>query len=136
MADNNTNTTKEQCCNTAVATPQDEITAPERYTTPAVDVYETEEELVIVADMPGLESDDIDLSVDKELLNLKGVPRQKVENEWQYEEFSSTSYYRQFRLGSKIDRTRIDAKYTDGVLTLKLPFAEEVKPRRIEIKGT
>lgn len=115
---------------------QEETRQAERYVTPAVDIYEEDSGLVVVADMPGLPSDAIDISTEKSLLRIKGTAPQQADRDWAYQEFAPLSYYREFRLGTKIDQQKISADYRNGVLTLKLPFAEEVKPRKVEIKVT
>jgi HSP20 family molecular chaperone IbpA len=107
---------------------------PERYVTPAVDIYEVENGLVVVADMPGLEKEDVDVATDKDILTIKGRARQAIEREWAYQEFQPTGYFREFRLGNKIDQGKINAEYSGGVLKVQLPFAEEVKPRKIDVK--
>ena len=107
---------------------------PERYVTPPVDIYETGDGLTVVADLPGVPKESIDVNVDNDVLTIKaGVPEHDVKDAY-YREFELVSYYRQFRLGEKIDRSKITAAVTNGVLKLHLPFEEEVKPRRIDVK--
>jgi HSP20 family protein len=118
-----------------VATSQEATHEPERYLSPAVDIYEKEGVgLVVLADMPGLTQDAITLSVEKDVLTIKGVVKPAVEREFVYREFEPVGYFRQFTLGNKINQTSINAEYKHGVLRLTLPFAEEVKPRQIEVK--
>ncbi len=88
----------------------------------------------MLADMPGLTQDAITLSVEKDVLTIKGVVKPAVEREFVYREFEPVGYFRQFTLGNKINQTSINAEYKHGVLRLTLPFAEEVKPRQIEVK--
>ncbi len=107
---------------------------PERYVTPPVDIYETGDGLTVVADLPGVAKDSIDVNVDNDLLTIKAAVPEHGTREASYREFELVSYYRQFRLGEKIDRSKISAAVTSGVLKLHLPFEEEVKPRRIEVK--
>ncbi len=106
---------------------------PERYVTPPVDIYETGEGLTVVADLPGVAKDGIDIDVDNDVLTIRGNVPEREHRDAVSREFELTSYYRQFRLGEKIDRARIRAAVSNGVLTLNLPFDEEVKPRRIEV---
>jgi HSP20 family protein len=106
------------------------------YFEPRVDIYETEDALVVSADLPGAQADDIQTDVRDNLLTLTAKV-QKVNGAWKplYREYETGHYARQFRLGQHIDQSRITAQLKDGVLTLTLPKAERVKPRRIEIKS-
>ncbi len=114
---------------------QESTHEPERYVAPAVDIYETDEGLHLVADMPGLDQSDINVSVEQDVLTIKGTNRWKTEGEGMLiQEFEPLGYYRQFTLGSKIDQNAIKASYRHGVLELELPFAAEAKPRQIEVK--
>ncbi|MCC6548104.1 Hsp20/alpha crystallin family protein [Candidatus Sumerlaeota bacterium] len=116
-------------------TTQESTHEPERYISPAVDIYENEASgLVVLADMPGLTNEAVSLSVEKDVLTIKGVARESVELPWVYREFTPVGYFRQFTLGKKIDQGAIKAEYKHGVLRVTLPFAEEVKPRQIEVK--
>lgn len=116
-------------------TTQESTHEPDRYITPVVDIYENEGVgLVVLADLPGLASDDVTLSVEKDVLTIKGVVRESVERPWVYREFTPVGYFRQFTLGKKIDQGAIKAEYKHGVLRVTLPFAEEAKPRQIEVK--
>lgn len=113
---------------------QEQTHEPERFRTPVVDIYEEDGGLRVIAEMPGLERDGIAVSVEKDILTLKGTsPRESVDREYAYREFAPTSYFRQFRLGNKIDQAKIGANYKHGVLDVRLPFAEETKPRQIEV---
>lgn len=113
---------------------REETRESERYVTPVVDIYEEEGGLTVVADMPGLEKDDVEISAEKNVLKIVGRARQSMERDWTYQEFVPRSYYREFRLGNKIDQGGIQAEYKNGVLNLKLPFSEEEKPRKIDVK--
>jgi HSP20 family protein len=108
----------------------------ERQITPPVDIYETENDVVLVADVPGLTKENLEIDIDNEELTIKGAFEeqdsggQKLINECIYGE-----YYRAFTLGDVIDREKISAKLDDGVLTLTLPKVERVKPRKIAIEA-
>ncbi|MCC5877709.1 MAG: Hsp20/alpha crystallin family protein [Candidatus Sumerlaeia bacterium] len=106
----------------------------ERYIAPSVDIFETAGGLTVIADMPGLDSQDIHVSTEKDVLTIKGIRRDTIERDYLYREFESQGYFRQFTLGSKINQAGIKAEYKHGVLRLTLPFAEEVKPRQIEVR--
>jgi HSP20 family protein len=106
------------------------------YFEPRVDIYETEDALVLSADLPGARAEDIQTDVRDNLLTLTAQVN-KQEESWKplYREYQTGHYMRQFRLGQHIDQSRITAQLKDGVLTLTLPKAERAKPRRIEIQA-
>ncbi|WP_321368556.1 Hsp20/alpha crystallin family protein [uncultured Desulfuromusa sp.] len=95
--------------------------------TPAVDIYETADELVLLADLPGVATQGLQLEVSRGVLTLEGEI-QAADNEKQ------RSYYRQFTLSERIDADAGDAALKDGVLTLRLPKSEAAKPRKINVK--
>jgi HSP20 family protein len=95
--------------------------------TPAVDIYETANELVLTADLPGVAKDGLQLEVSRGVLTLEGEI-QAADNQAQ------RSYYRQFTLSERIDADAGDAALKDGVLTLRLPKNEAAKPKKIEVK--
>ena len=103
---------------------------------PAVDIVEKADELLLVADVPGVLVDQIDVRYeDGELtLHAPAVVRRPAGRFW-LEEYQVGDYYRSFRIGQSIDATRINAQCVDGVLTLHLPKVESVKPRRIAVKS-
>lgn len=123
---------------TTQATPVDvqETHQPERFVAPLVDIWEKEDALVVVADMPGLTQEAITIGVEKDVLTLRGsrAATQTQGPELIWREFEPTGYFRQFRLGNRIDQARISAEYRHGVLQVVLPFAEETKPRQIAVK--
>lgn len=110
-----------------------------RTITPPVDVIENENEIVLIADMPGIEKDDLNVAVEKDMLSIGGhrdVPHPHNFN-WEDPdpEYERISYYREFRLGDDIQKERIDASYRDGVLRIALPKTEDAKPKWIKVKG-
>jgi len=104
---------------------------------PAVDVAETEREIILHAELPGLRKEDIDIQLTGDTLTLRGERQlantQRGENfhrvERQYGVFQRT-----FQIEVPIDTTKVAASYEEGVLTVRLPKQEEVKPRQIEIQ--
>jgi len=105
-----------------------------RYLVPAVDIYETSEGLTVVADVPGVSKDDLQINVEDNVLTIQGrITRARHEN-LVTEEFELLDYFRQFTLGDKVDQSRIEASLEKGVLTLKLPKAEHAMPKRIKIQ--
>jgi HSP20 family protein len=104
---------------------------------PPVDVYENDQGIIVLADMPGVPKDGLDIQVDKNVLTIKGKITGVASEEIKplYAEFNGTGYQRQFTLGRDVDIDHINAKISAGVLRLFLPRVEAVKPRRIEVKA-
>jgi len=125
---------EKQLANTETASsPSRETTrAGERYISPAVDIYETEEGLTLVADVPGLSEKSLNISIDQGILTIEGDAAAGV-GEYQYREFVMSGYWRQFQLPETLDAEKARAEVKHGVLTLHLPKAEAAKPKRISI---
>jgi HSP20 family protein len=103
---------------------------------PSVDVTEDKESVVVKAEMPGMKKDDVKISVQDNVLTLKGEKKQeKEEKEADYHriERSYGSFCRSFQLPTAVRTDRIKANYKDGVLSVTLPKTEEVKPKEIPI---
>ena len=113
---------------------REETRTHERYLTPAVDIFETEDGLTLVADLPGLGKDDLHIGIDKGVLTIEGSSKSEKGGSALFDEFSVAGYYRQFRLPDGIDPDRTQAELKDGVLTLHLVKAEAAKPKKIAIK--
>jgi HSP20 family molecular chaperone IbpA len=101
---------------------------------PYVDIFENDNEILLHADMPGVDKKDIAINVDNGKLSLSGVRRVETTGACQWEEFASVEYLRTFSVSQSIDASRIKAELNDGVLCLHLPKSEAAKPRRIEIQ--
>ena len=101
---------------------------------PAVDIYESEEALTLVADMPGVSKENLTIDLKENTLTIKGgiQPSQDL-GKVLYKEYEEGDYYRQFSLSELIDQGGITANLKDGVLTLSLPKVKPAQPRRIEI---
>jgi HSP20 family molecular chaperone IbpA len=106
----------------------------ERYTTPPVDIYETPDGLVVMADLPGVDNERLDVRVDNHVLTIRGQARHGASGEPLYREYELVNYFRQFELSDRVDQARISADLRFGVLTLTLPKAEEAKPRQIPVR--
>jgi HSP20 family protein len=105
---------------------------------PAVDVHEDVERLVLRAELPGVKREDIEVSIDANVLTLKGERKLEKEEEgrrYHRIERSYGTFVRQFQLPSNLDTAKIDAQLTDGVLTIALNKKQELKPRKIDVKG-
>ena len=105
----------------------------ERYITPPVDIYETPGDLVVMADLPGVTKDDLEVRVDNNLLTIRGHAYHRAPGTPIYQEYELMSFFRQFELSEKIDTEKITAEIKHGVLFLHLPKAAEAKPRKIEV---
>ena len=101
---------------------------------PAVDIYETDENLTLIADLPGVANQGLDIQLNKGMLTIKGHVASKKEGKLLLQEFSAADYYRQFKLSDRIDAEKITAELDSGVLKLTIPKAEAAKPRKIEIR--
>ena len=106
---------------------------------PRLDVSETENGLEIVADLPGMEKKDIQVSLEDNLLTIQGERKEEKESkEKQYHtiERRSGSFYRALRLPVEVEKDKVEAAFKDGVLTLRLPKSKEAKKKvaQIEIK--
>lgn len=106
--------------------------------TPAVDIYEVEGALVLKAELPEMQREDIDVSVENHTLTLRG--ERKLDHEIKQENFHRIeraygSFVRSFSLPNTVDAAKIAAEYKNGVLTVKLPVREEAKPRQIQIEA-
>lgn len=110
---------------------------PGRVFLPPVDIYETPDALVLVADMPGVSGDRVTLDLKDSLLIIQGeiAPPLGAGETWIRQEYATGDYYREFQLGELIDKSRIEATMNDGVLALVLPKVERAKPRKIEVKA-
>jgi HSP20 family molecular chaperone IbpA len=106
----------------------------ERYLIPAVDIYETDDGLILVADVPGLNQKGLTVRVEDDLLTIRGKIAHQNRKNPTLREFQLADYWRQFQLGDRVNPDKIDAVLASGVLTLKLPWAEKDKPRQITVK--
>jgi len=104
--------------------------------TPAVDIYDHDEEIVVVADMPGVPGDGVDIDFDRGELTIRGhVTPPDSEGEYVLEEYQVGDFVRTFTLADSIDPSGISAELKSGVLTLRLPKPSERKPRKIPVKS-
>jgi HSP20 family molecular chaperone IbpA len=113
---------------------KEDTRSQERYVTPAVDIYETLDGLVVKADLPGVTKDGLDLRVENNLLTIRGRASHCAPGEMLYREYQLANFFRQFELSDRVDQQNISAELKHGVLTLNLPKAEEAKPRKIDVR--
>ena len=114
---------------------KEEKTVPARYYMPNTDIYETDDALTVVMEIPGVQKKDMDIHIENDVLRVEGrVDFGHYEGmEPLYTEYNVGHFARAFTLSSKIDQQQISAKVEDGVLTLTLKKAREAMPRRITV---
>lgn len=112
----------------------DKGTTEDRVYIPLTDIYETEDLYSLKIEMPGVKKENLDIVIDeKELRITAKTDKTEDSDKIRYSEFSDRDFYRVFKIGYDIDRSRIDANLENGVLTLKLHKSEDVKPKKIAI---
>jgi HSP20 family molecular chaperone IbpA len=104
-----------------------------RYMAPPVDIVETEDGLTLVADVPGLDEQSLEISVDKGILTIEGKAA-FGSGELLWREYAMDGYWRQFQIPDTFDVAKARAEVRNGVLTLQLPKAETARPRKIAIE--
>jgi HSP20 family protein len=119
---------------------KDAVAAPEQTKTgpvfaPAVDIFESVGELTLLADMPGVKAKDLTIDMRDNVLTLSATveTREGAQEMDILREYYTGNYYRQFTLSEMIDQSKIEADLKDGVLRLKMPKVEPVKPRKITV---
>jgi HSP20 family protein len=120
-----------------VTTPAEQ-TRPGLVFTPAVDIFETEKEITLLADMPGVQAKDLNIDLHENVLSLDGDVKspEGTDEVDVIREYHTGKYYRQFNLSQVIDQAKIDAELKDGVLRLRLPKVEAATPRKIAVKSS
>lgn len=134
VAENTVATPTEQNGTLAHQNGQETTRNRERFVAPPVDIYETENGLTVLADLPGVSKENLDIQVKDDLLTIQARTTQNTPGEPVRREFELVNFFRQFRLAETVDVNRIQAELKHGVLTLNLPKAEAAKPKRIEVQ--
>jgi len=108
------------------------------YFTPLVDIVESAEEFLFLADLPGVKAGDVDVSFDNGVLTIEGKvqPRQPAGQSYSWQEYGVGHFYRQFSLSTPVNVDGIRAELKNGVLELHVPKAESAKTRRVQIQTT
>jgi HSP20 family molecular chaperone IbpA len=103
---------------------------------PPVDICENSDGVTLFADLPGVGKEGLNVHIDKDTLEISGKrePETEPSTENYYTEMPKNDYYRAFTIGEEIDREKISAQLTNGVLKVVLPKAERAKPKKIDIK--
>jgi HSP20 family molecular chaperone IbpA len=119
-----------------VRTPAEQ-TKPGPVFSPDVDIFENENEIVLLADMPGVKSDDLNIDLREDTLTITGEvqPLEGKDEDDIVIEYEIGQFARQFSLSEVIDQNRIEAKLEEGVLRLILPKVEKATPRKIAVKA-
>jgi HSP20 family protein len=112
-----------------------EPTTPMRAFLPTTDIFENDDALTVVLEMPGVDKSNIDVDIENGVLTVEGRINFDKYKGMQpiYSEYNVGPYRRSFRISNRVDQDKIKAEMRDGVITLVLPKAEEAKPRRIEV---
>jgi HSP20 family protein len=105
---------------------------------PSVDIKETDKEIIVKADLPGMKKEDIEVSLDNNILTIKGereFEKEEKEKDYVRVERSYGSFYRSFNIGVPVKEDEIKASYKDGVLEIVIPKAEVKEAKKVEIKA-
>jgi HSP20 family protein len=113
---------------------QEGTRANEQFVPPPVDIFEDENGLVVMADLPGVSKDGLNIEVNDNILTIQGRAKHNLPGEPVYREFELVNFFRQFQLSDQVDVTKITADLKHGVLTLRLPKAEQAKPKQIQVQ--
>jgi HSP20 family molecular chaperone IbpA len=114
-----------------------EQTRPGLVFTPDVDIFETDRNIILLADMPGVRAENLTIDLRDNLLTLTGgiEPDDMEGVSVLVSEYETGKYYRQFTIAEVVDQSKIDAQLSDGVLRLTLPKVEKAQPRKITVKS-
>jgi HSP20 family protein len=111
-----------------------ELTQEGPFFVPSVDIIENSDKIVLVADMPGVSKDNVDIHLEEGILRLQGNVSGNAPGEYVLSEYSIGNYYRTFALSADIDQSGIKANMKNGVLRIVLPKSDKSKPRKITVK--
>jgi HSP20 family molecular chaperone IbpA len=122
---------------TSSEVPAREMARGRRTYIPSVDIVETNDELVVYADMPGVGADNVDIHFENGELAIFGkvLDRQRENQSYLHREYGVGDFQRVFSISETIDAEKISAEYSHGVLTLRLPKVEAARPRKIAVKA-
>ena len=107
--------------------------------TPALDVHQTGDEIVVTAALPGIKPEDVDITITGQTLSIRGEFKEEENvnrDQYLYRERRFGSFHRQLQLPVRVQGDAASASFDNGLLTLTIPKAEEVKPRQIQVKAT
>jgi len=104
---------------------------------PRTDLSESENEVAVKVELPGVSAKDVDISLEGNILNIRGEKKEEKEErkrDYYYTERQFGSFHRSIQLPSSVDPDKVEAKFKDGVLTVTVPKRADAKPKRIEVK--
>ena len=113
------------------------LSTREGWSSPAIDMYQTDDEIVVKASLPGFKADDVQINITGDVLSLKGEMKheeEKKEKAWHMREQRWDSFERSVVLPTNVVADRAQADFENGILTITLPKAEEAKPKTITVK--
>ena len=113
------------------------LTLRDGWSAPAIDMYQTDDEIVVKASLPGVKADEVQINITGEVLTLKGETRQveeKKDKAWHMREQRWGAFERAIALPTEVVADKAKAEFENGILTITLPKAEEVRPKSISIK--
>lgn len=115
-----------------------EATKPGKYFVPAVDIYETDQEVTVIAEMPGVAANGIEVTLEDDVLTIQGRKEGEEHPNARIllQEYETGSYQRRFTVAETIDQNKIRASLNNGLLKVVLPKTEPAKPRKIEVQIT
>ena len=120
-------------------TPADEMerTRSRRSFVPRADIYETENEIIVLTDIPGANEETVDITLEKNVLSITAYVDAAIPSGFDiaYAEYEEGDYQRSFRLSDEIDRDKIEAVVNEGVLRLRLPKSQSAKTKKIAVKS-
>ena len=114
------------------------LTLRDGWSAPAIDMYQTDDEIVVKASLPGVKADEVQINITGEILTLKGETKQveeKKDKAWHMREQRWGAFERASALPTEVTADKAKAEFENGILTITLPKAEEVKPKIISIKA-
>ncbi len=118
--------------------PTDEMerTRSRRCFVPRADIYETDKEIIVLTDVPGANEKTVDITLEKNVLSITAYVEPAIPNGFEvaYAEYEEGDYQRNFRLSDAIDRDKIEARVSEGVLRLRLPKSQEATTKKITVK--
>jgi HSP20 family protein len=118
--------------------PADELerTRSRRSFVPRADIYETDKEIILLADVPGANENTVDITLEKNVLTINAFIEPTIPSGFDvaYAEYEEGDYQRSFRLSDEIDRDKIEAVVSEGVLRLRLPKSQEARIKKISVK--
>lgn len=115
---------------------QEQTRSFESYVAPAVDIFEEDQRLVLLADLPGVQKDNLEIRFERGILTIQASAGHLASGDPIYREFELAGFFRQFQISDEFDASRCEARLRDGVLRLDIPRAEKYQPRKIQVKAS